>query len=224
MLLSSSTRLPAACRLATACVNVSSALDTSPAPTRRARGTRAHRLARDGRRGRPGRGRAGRVPPCLPHRRAPGRARRGRWRWSPAASGALWCPPTGGASPSGTAASARSASSSRASNAAEVAGDHQHVSVEDAEHRAAPDGVVGQLPQPAEHHRFLPVAADRRRGQLHEVGRAVEVPGGQGVPDRLVRQVVCARTTGWRAGAAAEPARAARLSRCARSTSANRWW
>ena len=50
------------------------------------------------------------------------------------------------------------------------------VSVEDAEHRAAPDGVVGQCLQPAVQHRFLPVAADRRHGQLHQVRRAVEVP------------------------------------------------
>ena len=159
-------------------------------PTRRARGTRPHRPARDGRRGRPGRGRAGRVPPCPPHRLVPARARPGRWRWSPAASGAPRCRPTGESAPSGTAASARSASSSRASNRCEVAGDHQHVSVEDAEHRAAPDGVVGQFLQPAEQHRFLPVTADRRRGQLHQVRRAVEVPRGQGVPDRLLREVV----------------------------------
>ena len=72
----------------------------------------------------------------------------------------------------------------------EVAGDHQHVSVEDAEHRAAPDGGVGQFLQPTEQHRFLPVAADRRRGQLHQVGRVVEVLGGQGVPYRLLGQVV----------------------------------
>ena len=72
----------------------------------------------------------------------------------------------------------------------EVAGDHQHGSVEDAEHRAAPDGVVGQRLQPAVHHRFLPVTSDLRHRQLDQVGRPVEVPRGQCVPDRLLGQLV----------------------------------
>ena len=72
----------------------------------------------------------------------------------------------------------------------EVAGGHQHGSVEDTEHRAAPHRVVGQRLQPAVHHRFLPVTSDRRHGQLHEVGRPVEVPRRQGVPDRLLGQLV----------------------------------
>ena len=63
-------------------------------------------------------------------------------------------------------------------------------SVEDTEHRAAPDGVVGQRLQPAVHHRFLPVTSDRRHGQLDQVGRPVEVSRGQGVPDRLLGQIV----------------------------------
>ena len=63
----------------------------------------------------------------------------------------------------------------------------EHVPVEDAEHRAAPDGVVGQGLQPAEQHRFLPVASDRRHGQLHQVtrrGRSPARPGRAGPPPR----------------------------------------
>ena len=73
----------------------------------------------------------------------------------------------------------------------EVAGDHEHVSEEDTEQRAAPDNLVGQCLHPAEQDRFLPVAADRRHRQLHEVGRAIEVPRSQSVPDRLLSRVMC---------------------------------
>ena len=44
-------------------------------------------------------------------------------------------------------------------NGVEVAGDHEHPSVEHAEHGAAPDHVVGECVEPAEQHRVLPVAA-----------------------------------------------------------------
>lgn len=72
----------------------------------------------------------------------------------------------------------------------EVAGCHEHPSVEDAEDRAAADGVVGQCRQPAEQHRVLPGAPDRRHRQLHEVRRAVELVGGQGVRDGVLGQIV----------------------------------
>lgn len=65
----------------------------------------------------------------------------------------------------------------------EVAGVQAHMSVADAEHRAAPDGVVGLCLQPAEQDRVLPVASDRRHGQLHELRRVVDVPSGQGGPE-----------------------------------------
>ena len=72
----------------------------------------------------------------------------------------------------------------------EVAGDHEQVSGEDTEHRAAPDGVLGQRRQPAEQHGILPVTSDLRHRQLDEVGRPVEVPRSQCMPDRLLGQVV----------------------------------
>jgi hypothetical protein len=96
----------------------------------------------------------------------------------------------GGAEPSGTAARARSALARRGSTAARFAGDEVPVAVEDAEHRAAADGVVGQGRQPAEQDRILPGAADGRHGQLHQVRRTVDVAGSQRVQDRVLDQVV----------------------------------
>ena len=65
VLLSSSTRLPAACRLRHRLrERLQRARSRRRPPTRRGRGTRPRRRGRDGRRGRPGRARAGRVPPC----------------------------------------------------------------------------------------------------------------------------------------------------------------
>ena len=95
----------------------------------------------------------------------------------------------------------------------QVARGHQHGAVEETEHRAAPDGVGGQRLQPAVHRRFVPVPSDGGHGQLHQVGRSIEVLGGQGVGDGRARSARGARTTGWRAGAAAVPGPAARRAR-----------
>ena len=76
------------------------------------------------------------------------------------------------------------------SDRVEVPGDHQHPAVEDAEHGASPDHVVGERVEPAEDRPVLPVASHRGQRQLHQVRRAVEVPGSQCVPDRVLRQVV----------------------------------
>ena len=72
----------------------------------------------------------------------------------------------------------------------EVAGDHQHPSVEDAEHGAAPDHVVGERVEPAEECRVLPVAAQGRQGKFHQMGGAFEVSAGQCVPHGVLDKVV----------------------------------
>ena len=188
---SSSTTLSAACRLATAWVKVSSALgDIAVRPCGEPEDTRPHRPARDGRRGRPGPVPAWRVPPCPPYRLVLARARPGRWRWSPGGSGAPRYRPTG--EPDRPVRRPARVPRRRVGppSAARSPETISMMSVEEAEHRAAPDGVVGQRLQPAEQHGFLPVTSDRRRGQLDQVRRTVEVAAGQGVPDRLLREVV----------------------------------
>ena len=95
VLSSSSTRLPAACRLRTASEKVAIASSTSPA-AQAARPEEAARAAAD--EVVLGAGqvavRAARVGRCRRRRRGPGPGRRGRSRSSPVRSGAPRCPPT----------------------------------------------------------------------------------------------------------------------------------
>ena len=123
-------------------------------------------------------------------------------------------PPTGLADPSPSTCWSRPAtvrrpaagastpsSSPLASNAAANA---------DAEHGPDADQLVGNRLEPA-HAPWLPAGpAHGRDRQLDQVRRALEIPAGQRVADRLGRLAVLLRTTRSPAGAGPAPGRAAR--------------
>ncbi len=122
------------------------------------------------------------------------------------------------------AASARSASSSRAFDRVEVAGDHQQVAGEDAEHGAAPDGVVRQLPSAS------PAASASRRSRriagtarsIRRTARSMSRPARAWATASSSRSCCSNHSLARRCSTAHLVGRSA--SSRARSTSANRWW
>ena len=72
----------------------------------------------------------------------------------------------------------------------EVTGHHQRPAGEDAEDRAPAHHGVRQRPHPGQQQAVLPGAAQLRQRFLHQVGGAVEVLGGERVPDGVRDEVV----------------------------------
>ena len=80
-------------------------------------------------------------------------------------------------------------------DAVELVAGHQPADERDREHGPVAHDVVGQLVDPAPDDVLAPLATQRRDGQLDEVGGAVDVAGGEGMPDRGLRSAPARRTS-----------------------------